>query len=648
MVYFLEYFLGVFSKVLSHFFKVYFSVVYFLEYFLIIVYFLTNFTPSHHQQIATQTATTVQVKPSQPPPAAAQKIVISKNIVGRVIPISASVLANSTKITLPNGSPFTVQPPEKIVKYVIQKPLVQKVMPTVIPTPENKQIVARNSTGSAKNTEALYLEFLRPWLRKPCTKNAEATKAMLNPTSLSALFKCMGTSCNFYTSDSAIFLRHLTFHGKFMPNDRKNYMTCCYCVFETPEGRPQDIVDHIHAVHGCDKFQCSYCFYRSCVDFNVLTHQNNFHKMKPRKIFELPVKGPRSDSEELEMVKRKRVDVVPPIICVFCRAVFYVFKSFLNHINEHENALNTKCIKCGDRTTKATLHKHLVNCHGFGLFQCVYCRFGTNTFEIISSHIANEHPSKLPLFCERSEYKTMNFAEPPHPSSIESTCLKHINQHVPSSVIVKPSIEHAALRNYSNMGCLGNNIHIRGFAEEAPVVAPVKTLLSAEEAPMLASYKPNHKEAPIMYVQPKNVEAPFITMRPKESQTLKSIRSGEMRVKTTSLVESIKKPIKKNLNDSQSPKPPQQRFKIPKEVEAPLVVRRNSIPMHRLSSSSPVTKEASTALRQLKGSSNSKLAAPEPKKLGLQIQSVFSLSDSAVQGGFQQATKFLISRNSDE
>lgn len=155
-----------------------------------------------------------------------------------------------------------------------------------------------------------------------------------------------------------------------------------------------------------------------------------------------------------------------------CRAVFYVFKAFFNHINDHTNILNTKCIKCGERTTKNSLNRHLVHCHGFGLFQCVYCRFGTNTFEIINNHIANEHPSKLPLFCERSEFKTSDLGGEmngtPLASSIDSTCLKHINNHVSPPFLQKAPPNEVALRNVANIGNLGFNIKIRGFTDEPP------------------------------------------------------------------------------------------------------------------------------------------------------------------------------------
>lgn len=125
-------------------------------------------------------------------------------------------------------------------------------------------------------------------------------------------------------------------------------------------------------------------------------------------------------------------------------------------------------MKCGDKTTKGTLHKHLVQCHGFGLMQCVFCRFGTNTFEIMSSHIANNHPSRLPLFCERTEYKAplaseaQSYQTASAPSSIESTCLKHINQQVNAAYLLKAPSNEVALRNYGSIGQLGINVHIRG------------------------------------------------------------------------------------------------------------------------------------------------------------------------------------------
>lgn len=583
-----------------------------------------------------QTCITVPVLPSPPAP---QKIVISKNIVGRVIPMS-KLSANLPKITLPNGAAFTITKPpivlpsqekkisdaDEVVKKIenVTSPQMVKVSSTKV----NNIVVRKNLS---KKSEANYLEFLRPWLRKPSTKNPHTTAGLLTSTALKATFKCMGSSCSFFTSDPTLFLRHMTFHDKFTPGDRVNYMTCCYCVFEIPEGKPEDVVDHIKSAHGCDKFQCAFCFYRSCVDFNVLTHQNNFHKMKPRKIFEIQGTRLRNDTFEMELVKKKRAEVVPPIVCVFCRASFYVFKTFLNHVNEHQITVSSKCLKCCEKTNKITLLKHLVNCYGFGLYQCVYCRFGTNTFEIMSSHIANEHPSKMPMFCERSEYKENPCKSPVLPSSIESACLKHISQSVPHQYFFRPLISDVALRNYSNLGSLGNNIHIRGFTEELPPVVEPKIVINPSQSP-----KPK-----IQVVKTSNLMA----TSPQENIFSRFMKKNTL---VNSLVESIKKPIMKSpINPTPSVKSPNEKIQknrrrqstpqieaaAPKKPAPQKVVMRK-LPRHE-TTSAKVRSFGPTNIQQ----------APEPKPLGLQIQSVFSLSDSSL--GFQQA-KFLLPQSSRE
>jgi hypothetical protein len=74
----------------------------------------------------------------------------------------------------------------------------------------------------------------------------------------------------------------------------------------------------------------------------------------------------------------------------------------MDHLQTHPDSESPKCEKCEQKTSKHTILKHLVNCSGFGLFQCCYCRFGTNVFEVINAHIANIHPNCLPFFYERS------------------------------------------------------------------------------------------------------------------------------------------------------------------------------------------------------------------------------------------------------
>jgi len=254
--------------------------------------------------------------------------------------------------------------------------------------------------------------------------------------------------------------------------------------------------------------------------------------------------------------------------------------------------LNTKCIKCGEIATKSTLHNHLVNCHGFGLYQCVYCRFGTNTFGTISSHLANEHPSFLPLFCERTPYKINNNADPksavPLTSSIESTCLKHINQEVHRAVFVKQPTNDKLLKNSVNVGCLGEIIN-----------TPRKICVAQE---------PN-KELP----------------------------SPIFKVVATPISKADK--AKLNVKDSLSPLviyPPPSKVSAhkattsvaPRIVPPTTLVHKFRKPVHQYSLA-PLS--ASPQVTIVQKSPVSILPAPvpaPPKSVGLQIQSVFSLSNA--------------------
>lgn len=135
-----------------------------------------------------------------------------------------------------------------------------------------------------------------------------------------------------------------------------------------------------------------------------------------------------------------------------CKSTFYVFKAFFNHLKSHVDTASAKCTKCGMQATKEKLFKHIMECHGYGLYQCIYCHFGTNTFEIITAHIADEHPSKMPMFCERSENHNLDLrGGVQKPWSIESTILKHINLNVSAMVLKHAPKDKVLLKNELNM-----------------------------------------------------------------------------------------------------------------------------------------------------------------------------------------------------
>lgn len=243
---------------------------------------------------------------------------------------------------------------------------------------------------------------LQPWLDIQFPKSIEGN--LLTTVALSATYKCMSSACIFYTNYGNLFRKHLAFHDRHALNDKKRcYLMCSYCEFSGKTAIELHV--HIDSAHCHDRFQCTYCFYRSCNDFNVITHQLIYHKGQHNVLIKCKLIKPMDRKAELEMVKKSRFHNVEPIICVFCRGIFYAFDIYLQHVSEHSDNLRAKCIKCGLEATTRTIYHHLVECHGYGLYQCVYCKYGTCEFQLIASHIAHKHPSNIPMFYERVQYK---------------------------------------------------------------------------------------------------------------------------------------------------------------------------------------------------------------------------------------------------
>lgn len=53
---------------------------------------------------------------------------------------------------------------------------------------------------------------------------------------------------------------------------------------------------------------------------------------------------------------------------------------------------------------------HLKACHKFGNYNCAFCRFGTDSIEVLKVHLANEHANKTLLFFDRS-YQNLKVGE---------------------------------------------------------------------------------------------------------------------------------------------------------------------------------------------------------------------------------------------
>lgn len=173
----------------------------------------------------------------------------------------------------------------------------------------DKTVVELHKSNSQnKNADKLNL---RPWIpNAKYLKNQEHGAAMLEQICLYADFKCMEPECSFFTQSANIFKKHLILHTGLSNNA---YMACAYCqqVFDDID----DLISHTMRVHNFNKYQCPYCFYRSCVDSNVVFHMKKYHPMFRKVILETNLSD-RDEEGEYEFLLESRKKCVPPIVCV--------------------------------------------------------------------------------------------------------------------------------------------------------------------------------------------------------------------------------------------------------------------------------------------------------------------------------------------
>lgn len=100
------------------------------------------------------------------------------------------------------------------------------------------------------------VDIMRPWIEKSEYKSRkdqiEAIKMINNVHCLASLYKCMGSTCSYFSNDKSLFQKHLELHRDHQKTDSQNYLLCCYCSF-----RPKSInvlLVHIENAHSYGKF----------------------------------------------------------------------------------------------------------------------------------------------------------------------------------------------------------------------------------------------------------------------------------------------------------------------------------------------------------------------------------------------------------
>lgn len=155
---------------------------------------------------------------------------------------------------------------------------------------------------------------LKPWIstiKNIHQKYQQALDDMMKLECLSALFKCMGSDCSFYTCDGAHFQTHLSLHKVHQINDFKNFSCCSYCDFQTVD--EVALTQHIIDVHASAKYQCSHCFYRS-FSKQIEIHVNMHHRNLKKGFIEFDCS--KEETLHAETIWQKCIKNVPSMCCM--------------------------------------------------------------------------------------------------------------------------------------------------------------------------------------------------------------------------------------------------------------------------------------------------------------------------------------------
>lgn len=134
------------------------------------------------------------------------------------------------------------------LERVKHEPGYQSPPMTEIPIPNVVKNLSKNKKLVLLSPETT-LNKIRPWIQKSAhRKYLKNCEEMLSGFCLEALYKCMGSTCSYYTKDDQLFTKHLERHKKYQINDLKNFSACAYCQFNNDNS--QELVNHITNTHG--------------------------------------------------------------------------------------------------------------------------------------------------------------------------------------------------------------------------------------------------------------------------------------------------------------------------------------------------------------------------------------------------------------
>lgn len=128
--------------------------------------------------------------------------------------------------------------------------------------------------------------------------------------------------------------------------------------------------------------------------------------------------------------------LLPPTDCRFVCKSYRSFEEHLLHSASHRNKEDSSCFLCTRNLPKANVLKHLQT-HHIGLFQCIYCRFGCISLELIRLHLAKMHLNELPYTVLRRQPIHVSNVDP---ADTNATSMVRVSKESSPELLVVPPI----------------------------------------------------------------------------------------------------------------------------------------------------------------------------------------------------------------
>lgn len=180
---------------------------------------------------------------------------------------------------------------------------------------DSSLIITTPTSDHVPTVKHINFVLLQPWLKKRShSKYDISCHTQLQKNGLLSRYKCMGCTCSFYTTEKGLFRSHLKQHKYHAKDNSDTFLFCSNCNYNTTN--IEKLINHVTIVHQNDRYQCPYCFYRSCEVQSCATHVTKYHPYNKKCIMECPIDEESFDVDNLRnKLHKNRLNYVAPFRC---------------------------------------------------------------------------------------------------------------------------------------------------------------------------------------------------------------------------------------------------------------------------------------------------------------------------------------------